>query len=89
MAAPLGTATESQLPTPCIEDNRPGGSATARHAPSQCVGGEWIALLYDQIKMVGKRAVGKAGLRAANLRPKEAWAASALDAPARWTPSNV
>jgi hypothetical protein len=37
--------------------------------------------------MKGKRAVGKAGLRAANLRPKEAWAASALGAPARWTPS--
>ena len=30
--------------------------------------------------MVGKRAVGKAGLRAANLRPKEAWVASALGA---------
>jgi len=27
-----------------MEDHCPGGPATARHAPSQCVGGEWIAL---------------------------------------------
>ena len=26
-----------------IKDYCPGGPATARHAPSQCVGGEWIA----------------------------------------------
>ena len=30
--------------------------------------------------MVGKRAVGKTGVRVANLRPKEAWVASALGA---------
>ena len=35
--------------------------------------------------MEGKRAVGKTGVRTASLRPKEARAASALGAPARWT----